>query len=157
MAPDEATDRQRVAKLTAGVRDLNRSPAAVRAIRATREFLPGDSKFGDELSTAGDRPAQILARHLAELNDTGDKVTHEVGLAGLQLWQAFSEAIGRGGGSASIAILFTDLVGFSSWVLEVGDELALELLRAVAGAVEVIRWYLKRRRGSSEAPAGRSD
>jgi adenylate cyclase len=131
-----ATERQRGAKLASGVRGLNRNAAAVRAIRATREFLPGDSKFGDELSTAGDRPAQILARHLGELNDSGDKVTHEVGLAGLQLWQAFSEAIGRGGGNATIAILFTDLVGFSSWVLEVGDELALQLLRAVAGAVE---------------------
>ena len=33
--------------------------------------------------------------------------------------------------------------------------LALALAFAVTGAVEVIRWYLRRRRGSSEAPAGR--
>jgi adenylate cyclase len=33
-------------------------------------------------------------------------------------------------------ILFTDLVGFSDWVLSAGDEAALELLRAVAGVVE---------------------
>lgn len=136
VAQEESPERQRAAKVADGIRGLNRHPGAVRAIRATRELLPGDSKFGDELSTAGDRPAQIMARHLAELSDKGDKVTHEVGLAGLQLWQALSEAIGRGGGASTVAILFTDLVGFSSWVLEVGDELALQLLRAVAGAVE---------------------
>jgi membrane-associated protein len=33
--------------------------------------------------------------------------------------------------------------------------LALALAFAVTGAVEVIRWYLRRRRGSSEAPAER--
>jgi hypothetical protein len=36
-----------------------------------------------------------------------------------------------------------------------GLVLALGIAFAVAGAVEVIRWYLKRRRGSSQAPAGR--
>jgi adenylate cyclase len=33
-----------------------------------------------------------------------------------------------------VAILFTDLVGFSSWALHAGDEAALELLRRVATA-----------------------
>jgi adenylate cyclase len=31
-----------------------------------------------------------------------------------------------------VAVLFTDIVGFSSWALEAGDEAALELLREVA-------------------------
>jgi adenylate cyclase len=35
-----------------------------------------------------------------------------------------------------VAILFTDLVGFSSWALEAGDEPALRLLREVAAAIE---------------------
>jgi adenylate cyclase len=35
-----------------------------------------------------------------------------------------------------MALLFTDLVGFSSWALEVGDAAALELLREVGTAVE---------------------
>jgi adenylate cyclase len=37
---------------------------------------------------------------------------------------------------AEATILFTDLVGFSGWVLQVGDEPGLELLRAVATVVE---------------------
>ncbi len=35
-----------------------------------------------------------------------------------------------------MAILFTDLVGFSSWALEAGDRAALRLLREVSEAVE---------------------
>src|SRR3954470_5582899 len=53
-----------------------------------------------------------------------------------QAWQAVSEAQGRGTGDAEVTILFTDLVGFSSWALDAGDDAALTLLRAVARAVE---------------------
>jgi adenylate cyclase len=35
-----------------------------------------------------------------------------------------------------MALVFTDLVGFSSWALEAGDAAALELLREVGSAVE---------------------
>jgi class 3 adenylate cyclase len=65
-----------------------------------------------------------------------ESVTKELGLAGLQLWQSVSEAAGRGRGDVEMAILFTDLVGFSSWALEAGDAAALELLREVGLAVE---------------------
>jgi adenylate cyclase len=54
----------------------------------------------------------------------------------LQVWQAFAERTGRGAGDAEVTILFTDLVGFSSWALQAGDDAALALLRAVALAVE---------------------
>ena len=54
----------------------------------------------------------------------------------LQVWQALSERTGRGAGSEGAALLFTDLVGFSDWVLDAGDEAALDLLRAVESAVE---------------------
>jgi adenylate cyclase len=37
-----------------------------------------------------------------------------------------------------MALLFTDLVGFSSWALESGDTAALELLRRVGTAVESV-------------------
>jgi adenylate cyclase len=43
-----------------------------------------------------------------------------------------------------MALLFTDLVGFSSWALKVGDETALELLREVGVAVEAA---IERRQG----------
>ena len=77
-----------------------------------------------------------MARHLTELRDTRESASREVGLTALQLWQAVSEKAGRGHGHEGAAILFTDLVDFSSWVLDVGDEAALDLLRAVSGVVE---------------------
>ncbi len=118
------------------MRRTNAHPAVLRAMRATRQLLPGDPRFGDELSTAASRPAHLLARHLREMEDSSPSAAREAGLTALQLWQALSEATGRGAGTEPVAILFTDLVGFSSWALEVGDEVALELLRAVADEVE---------------------
>jgi class 3 adenylate cyclase len=47
-----------------------------------------------------------------------------------------SEAQGRGRGDRALAILFTDLVEFSDWALQAGDEKAVELLRGVGLAVE---------------------
>src|SRR5688572_16087395 len=43
---------------------------------------------------------------------------------------------GRGHGDREVTILFTDLVEFSSWTLEAGDDAAIELLRKVGLAVE---------------------
>ena len=43
---------------------------------------------------------------------------------------------GRGRGDLELALLFTDLVGFSSWALEAGDAAALSLLREVGRAEE---------------------
>jgi adenylate cyclase len=57
-------------------------------------------------------------------------------MSALQVWQAASEAQGRGRGERELAILFTDLVDFSDWALEAGDESAVELLRQVGLAVE---------------------
>lgn len=57
-------------------------------------------------------------------------------MAGLQLWQSISEAAGRGRGEIPLAILFTDLVGFSAWALRAGDGVTLELLREVGSAQE---------------------
>jgi len=118
------------------LRRTNRRPGIVRAIRATREMLPGDENFGDELSTAGDRPSDVIARYLKESGEPGETAAREAGLAALQVWQALSRRVGRGAGEVSATILFTDLVEFSSWVLEAGDELALTLLRDLARVVE---------------------
>jgi class 3 adenylate cyclase len=59
----------------------------------------------------------------------------EIGKGALQAWQALSEAQRRRQGTADVAILFTDLVGFSDWALAAGDEAALEVLLQV-GDVE---------------------
>src|SRR5262249_54695518 len=117
------------------IRRANRKPEWVRAVRNTRQMLPGDENFGDVLSTAGDRPSDVIGRFLAE-RGSGETASHELGLAAIQVWQALSKKTGRGGGTVEATILFTDLVEFSSWVLEAGDAQALELLRAVAAVVE---------------------
>ena len=134
--PERTGGKSRAARLAEALRRADGSPVLMRAVNAAREVLPGDPRFGDELSTAGGRPAEIVARHLTEMRDTRQSAAREVGLTALQLWQAVSEKTGRGQGHEGAAILFTDLVGFSSWVLDVGDEAALELLRAVSAVVE---------------------
>jgi adenylate cyclase len=106
------------------------------AARRLRERLPGDERFGDPLSTAGVTPVEFVARGVSALQPERESVLQEVGMAGLQVWQALSEATGRGRGDQPLALLFTDLVGFSSWALKAGDQAVLELLREVGAAEE---------------------
>ena len=54
----------------------------------------------------------------------------------LQVWQALTEAVSRRPANAEVTLVFTDLVGFSTWSLEAGDDATLTLLRHVARAVE---------------------
>jgi adenylate cyclase len=63
-------------------------------------------------------------------------VLGELGLTALQTWQRLAESQGRGRGEVDVAILFTDLVGFSSWALQSGDQLAIRMLREVSDAIE---------------------
>lgn len=110
--------------------------AVVRLAKAARRRLPGDDRYGDPLSLAGDDAPQFLGRSIAALAEERPSAMRELGLGALQVWQALSEAQGRGHGDREVTILFTDLVEFSSWTLEAGDEAALELLRKVGFAVE---------------------
>ncbi len=142
--PDDDAKRQqsktdgadRVARLRAAAERLDTQPALLAATRRLRRQLPGDERFGDGLSTAGAAPVEVLARSVSALAPRRDSILHELGLAGLQVWQSLSEATGRGRGELELAILFTDLVGFSSWALEAGDGAVLDLLRAVGAVVE---------------------
>jgi adenylate cyclase len=111
------------------------SPRFLRVAKWMRQQLPGDSELGDALSTVGDEPSLLIARRLNELGAERPSVTRELGLGALQVWQALSEAQGRGRGEREVTILFTDLVAFSEWALEVGDDEALDLLRRT-GACE---------------------
>src|SRR3954452_1237928 len=128
-----APEKARAALARFARSDMN--PQGLRIARWMRERLPGDSELGDALSVAGDEPSLVLARRLSEIGNERPSVTRELGLGALQMWQALSEAQGRGRGERDLAILFTDLVEFSAWALEVGDDPALELLRGV-GACE---------------------
>lgn len=135
MAEEASAPGKRKAALDKVVR-TDANPQVLKIARWVRERLPGDSELGDALSTAGDEPSLVLARRLSELGTERPSATREIGLGALQVWQALSEAQGRGRGERDVAILFTDLVEFSAWALEVGDDAALELLRRVGDCEE---------------------
>ena len=132
---DESADR--LARLRGAVGRIDSEPSLISAARRFRQRLPGDEKFGDPLSTAGRAPVEVLARGVSALQPGRESVTKELGLSALQVWQSLSEATGRGHGDLEMALLFTDLVGFSRWALSAGDAAVLELLREVGAAVEV--------------------
>lgn len=108
------------------------NPQLVKAARFIRGLLPGDESVGAEV-LAGKVP-QPVERLVSDLDDERASAMRELGFGALQAWQALSEAQRRGRGKANVAILFTDLVGFSDWALEAGDEAALDLLRRVGDA-----------------------
>jgi adenylate cyclase len=132
---DQQDGPRRLGKVARGAKRIDETPILVKAAQRVREVLPGDRAVGDPLSTAANRPADLLARYLAEVTERPSTL-REVGLAALQVYQSMSEAQGRGRGDQRCAILFTDLVEFSAWALEAGDEEAVQLLRDVAQAVE---------------------
>jgi adenylate cyclase len=135
--PETVPDaRGRLWRLRSTAVQIDSRPELLAAARRLRRRLPGDEKFGDPLSTAGITPVEAIARGVTGLQPERESVLQEVGLAGLQLWQSLSEAAGRGRGDQPLALLFTDLVGFSSWALKAGDAAALELLRQVGTAQE---------------------
>ena len=127
---------ERLARLRAAAVNVDSRPGLLSFTRRLRQRLPGDERFGDPLSTAGETPVQVIARGVTSFQSERESVAKELGLAGLQLWQSLSEATGRGLGDRELAVLFTDLVGFSSWALEAGDRAAVELLREVGSVVE---------------------
>jgi adenylate cyclase len=129
-------DGDRVTRLRGAVRRLDTQPTLLAAARRLRRRLPGDERFGDPLSTAGETAVQVVARGVSALRPERESLVGELGMAGLQIWQSVSEAAGRGRGELEMALLFTDLVGFSSWALKAGDAPALELLREVGIVVE---------------------
>jgi adenylate cyclase len=129
-------DASRLARIRAAALALDSQPALLAIARRARRGLPGDERYGDALSTAGDDPAQVVARRVAALQPDRPSVVQELGLSALQVWQSLSEKSGRGRGSEDVALLFTDLEGFSRWALKAGDAAAVRLLREVGEATE---------------------
>ena len=114
----------------------NRRSEVIDAVRRIRTLLPGDPGFGDPLSTAGPGGASAVARATDRLVGDEPGAFRELGLGALQVWQAALEQVGRGKGNREVTVVFTDLVGFSSWSLGAGDEATLKLLREVHKAIE---------------------
>jgi adenylate cyclase len=123
-------------RFSAAFQRFNRNPKLVGFARRARERTLGDDEFVDHLSTARDRPADRAARELVALRGSEHGFAGELGLTALQAWQRLAESQDRGRGKVDVAILFTDLVGFSSWALEAGDRSAVRLLREVSEAIE---------------------
>jgi adenylate cyclase len=113
--------------LAEAARRTDANPQLVAAAKFIRGLLPGDDPQKSRLPL----PMQRL---VTELEPDRESTMHQIGIGALQAWQALSEAQRRGRGEADVAILFTDLVGFSDWALEAGDDASLELLRQVGDA-----------------------
>ena len=126
----------RTKRAIAALRRFDSGERLVALARAGRRRLPGDHEYGDPLSLTGDEAPQVVGRGLSALAEERPSALRELGMGALQVWQSLSEAQGRGQGDREVAIVFTDLVDFSDWVLEAGDERAVELVRAVGEAVE---------------------
>lgn len=117
-------------------RELNRRPALVVNARRLRMWALGGDERLDRLASARGGRADLAARRLAALRGETPGLVGEIGLSALQAWQELAERRGRGRGTVDVAILFTDLVDFSSWALRAGDELALVLLSELSEAIE---------------------
>jgi adenylate cyclase len=115
-----------------GIRDVVRRTDSNPQLVATARFLRGLIPGGEPETSEMPEPMQRLVQ---EVQPSGPSAMREIGKGALQAWQALSEAQRRRRGTADVAILFTDLVGFSDWALDAGDEAALEVLRQV-GDVE---------------------
>jgi class 3 adenylate cyclase len=104
----------------------------------------GEEVAADPLGPSRGRAADLATRHLAELRGEAPGVLGELGLGALQTWQRIAERQDRGRGRVDVAVMFTDLVGFSAWSLEAGDGPAIELLREFTEASEA---PIRERRG----------
>jgi adenylate cyclase len=132
------SDRARTAGegVRRSARAVNGNDRLVDGVRRLRSRLPGDHHFGDPLSTGQFAHLQVAQRQLEGLTDGKPGVMREIGLGALQVWQSVLESRGRDRGEIELTVVFTDLVGFSTWALKAGDDETLSLLRQVAVAVE---------------------
>jgi adenylate cyclase len=138
LSDDDEQPEARKKRVAALARRIDESPALMAAFRAARKRLPGDDRYGDPLSLSADQASGVIGQQLATVAAERPSALKELGFSALQVWQSLSEAQGRGRGERDVAILFTDLAGFSTWALEAGDTMAVELLRRIAKVVEPI-------------------
>jgi adenylate cyclase len=131
-------DRLRAAAVRAGntARRADHNPRLQTAVQRLRAALPGDAHFGDPLSLGGSRHTEFAGRALVELTGNRPGAFRELGLGGLQLWQAALEKVGAGSGDHEVTLAFLDLAGFSRWALDAGDDQVLHVLRRVTDAWE---------------------
>src|SRR3954452_16838412 len=132
----EEAARGRLERLREAAVRVDTHPAVLDAVARLRKRVPGDAKFGDRLSADGRTPPSVVAKGVSALEPDRPSALHDFGMGALQVWQSLAESAGRGRGETEVTIVFTDLVGFSNWALQAGDEAALDLLRTVGDCVE---------------------
>ena len=66
--PAQQEEERRLDKVARGARRIDETPILVKAVQRVRERLPGDRAVGDPLSTAANRPADLMARYLSEVS-----------------------------------------------------------------------------------------
>ncbi|MFW0794794.1 adenylate/guanylate cyclase domain-containing protein [Gordonia sp. CPCC 205515] len=109
------------------------SPAAVKAARAARNLIP------DAPSPVGGRRSDRVAELINASKPDQPSVVRELGLGAVAVWQALiSRRPKRSDQAVPATILFTDLVGFSTWALAAGDDQVLKLLAEVNAATETV-------------------
>ena len=123
--------------------EIDSSPSSrldtlAKLARGARRVLPGDSEFGDPLSTGGDQASQVLGRRVAEISADRPSILRELGLGTLQVYEALAAGGWDERGETELTVVFTDLVRFSDWALDAGDTAATELLRHVDGAISPV-------------------
>jgi adenylate cyclase len=121
-----------------GDESSSRLDTLAKLARGARRILPGDSDFGDPLSTGGDQASQLLGRRIAEISTDRPSILRELGLGTLQVYEALASGGWDQRGETELTVVFTDLVRFSDWALDVGDTAATELLRNVDGEITPI-------------------
>jgi adenylate cyclase len=131
--PDRNADEVEVVEV--GDDSSSRLDTLAKLARGVRRILPGDSEFGDPMSTGGDRASQVLGRRIAEISADRPSILRELGLGTLQVYEALAAGGWAERGETELTVVFTDLVRFSDWALDVGDTAATELLRDVDGAI----------------------
>lgn len=124
-----------LAKSAAAAHKANRSRAMTNLVRSARENMPGGPK--KDLF----QPDAVSTERLSNLVDriVGDEptVTRELGTLATATWQAMISRRDRDYlPPKPITILFTDLVGFSTWALNRSDDDIVRLLHAVNKATK---------------------
>lgn len=126
--PEEPGEEVEVVEETS---DAEEGVRLATVARTVRRILPGDSEFGDPMSTGGEQASQQLGRRIAEISADRPSVLRELGLGALQVYEALTAGDWQERGEMELTIVFTDLVGFSDWTLEAGDTAAADLLRGI--------------------------
>lgn len=132
-ASDQQSDERHWVRLRRLLRASDRHEGVLRTVRTVRRLAPGH--LADAI---GDRPSDRIARLISQAGADQPSAVRELGLTAVQVWQALSRSGGVAADGAEVTILFTDLVGFSSWALEAGDDQVLRLLGEVGHASDKV-------------------